>query len=338
MKVSVVVPVYGVEDYLDECVKSIVNQTYKNLEIILVDDGGKDKCPDMCDEWAKKDNRITVIHKENGGQGTARNVALDVMTGDYVLFVDGDDMILPVMVEKMLKAADNGKIDLVLCGLTVNNRLRKVDTDWYNQSKLFAPDEIFFEYLVSKRILTGPVCKLIAKSLIENIRFPDFRANEDAYIMHEILGNCNSAYVLKDFLYIQNIRDSSTEQSEFNLSKMHLIDCAYSLKNYVNKNYPQYKAYVSGRVAEECIYLLYKMYIQNLSESYSFCEDKIKLILEDEIKLLNKETKIYKEVYTYLNKKKLFIFKIRMLKLKVKIRKNIKMLIIRIKTGLGDGL
>ena len=87
--ISVIVPVYKVEKYLNKCVQSIVNQTYKNLEIILVDDGSPDNCPQMCDEWAKKDSRIKVIHKENGGVSSARNAGLDNSFGDYIGFIDG---------------------------------------------------------------------------------------------------------------------------------------------------------------------------------------------------------------------------------------------------------
>ena len=90
-KVSIIVPVYNVEKYLDKCIESIVNQTYRNIEIILVDDGSPDKCPEICNEWAKKDDRIKVIHKENGGLSSARNAALEIAQGDYITFVDSDD-------------------------------------------------------------------------------------------------------------------------------------------------------------------------------------------------------------------------------------------------------
>ena len=93
--VSVIVPIYKVEDYLDECVKSIVDQTYKNIEIILVDDGSPDHCPQKCDKWAKKDLRIRVVHKQNGGLSSARNAGLDVAKGEYIAFVDSDDFISP---------------------------------------------------------------------------------------------------------------------------------------------------------------------------------------------------------------------------------------------------
>ena len=92
-KISIIVPIYNVEKYLDECLNSIVNQSYTNLEIVLVDDGSPDNCPKMCDEWAKKDNRIIVIHKENGGLSDARNAGLNAITGDYFVFVDSDDFV-----------------------------------------------------------------------------------------------------------------------------------------------------------------------------------------------------------------------------------------------------
>lgn len=114
-KISVIVPVYKTEGILDRCVESIVGQTYKNLEIILVDDGSPDNCPAMCDEWAEKDSRIRVIHKENGGVSSARNAALDIATGDYIGFVDSDDWIEPEMYSSLIqKISESGK-NIALC-------------------------------------------------------------------------------------------------------------------------------------------------------------------------------------------------------------------------------
>lgn len=331
MKVSVIVPVYGVEKYLNACVESIVNQTYTELEIFLVDDGGKDNCPKMCDEWAAKDDRIIVIHKENGGQGTARNAALDIMTGHYVLFVDSDDRILPTMVEKMIDATDFGKIDLVLCGLTVNNSLRVVDTSWYSHNKLYSAKEILYEYLTVKKIISGPVCKLIGRQLIDNIRFPEFRANEDEFIMHEILGSCNSAYILNEHLYVQNVRDKSTEQSGFTIDKMHLIDCGYSLINYIEKNYPEYGLYVKDKVAQACMGLLDKMYREKVFMEFSECEEKIKCILSEEVKKIDSNTSIYRRVNMYLNAPFVYRCKININSKKSNIKKLMKSLIIKCK-------
>ena len=113
--ISVIVPVYCVEQYLEKCVSSIVNQTYKNLEIILVDDGSPDNCPQLCDDWQKKDKRIRVIHKENGGLSDARNAGLRASSGELVMFVDSDDWIAPEMAEKMEFAMRTYHADMVLC-------------------------------------------------------------------------------------------------------------------------------------------------------------------------------------------------------------------------------
>lgn len=113
--ISVIVPVYCVEQYLEKCVSSIVNQTYKNLEIILVDDGSPDNCPQLCDDWQKKDKRIRVIHKENGGLSDARNAGLRASSGELVMFVDSDDWIAPEMAEKMELAMRTYHADMVLC-------------------------------------------------------------------------------------------------------------------------------------------------------------------------------------------------------------------------------
>lgn len=100
--VSVIIPVYGVEMYIDQCIDSVVNQSYEDLEIILVDDGSKDRCPAICDEWSQKDKRIKVIHQENKGLSGARNAALNVFTGEYVTFLDGDDLFHTNMISEML--------------------------------------------------------------------------------------------------------------------------------------------------------------------------------------------------------------------------------------------
>ena len=114
--VTVVIPIYNVEQYLDRCIDSVVNQTYKNLEIILVDDGSPDNCPAMCDAWAQKDSRIKVVHKENGGLGYARNSGMEVATGKYIFFFDSDDSIELTLVEKCVNAAKEHNSELVIFG------------------------------------------------------------------------------------------------------------------------------------------------------------------------------------------------------------------------------
>ena len=113
-KVSIVVPIYNVEKYLEQCIDSIINQTLKDIEIILVDDGSPDNCPQICDDYAKKDSRIKVVHKKNGGLSSARNAGIEVATGDYIGFVDSDDYIELDMYEKMYSIAIENNVDFVM--------------------------------------------------------------------------------------------------------------------------------------------------------------------------------------------------------------------------------
>ena len=113
--VSIIVPIYGVDEYLNKCIDSIVNQTYKNIEIILVDDGSPDKCPQICDAFSQKDKRIKVIHKKNGGLSEARNVGIDHANGEYFIFVDSDDWIENTMVEHLLSICKKYDVELATC-------------------------------------------------------------------------------------------------------------------------------------------------------------------------------------------------------------------------------
>lgn len=287
MKVSIIVPVYGVEQYLDKCVSSIVGQTYKNLEIFLVDDGSPDNCPQMCDEWAKKDERITVIHKENGGQGTARNAALDKITGDYLLFVDSDDYILPDMVEKLVANTHNGKIPAVFCGMILYDKIKTRKTNWHETTRIVSARELMGEYLIEGKIFGGPQCKLLRADIFEDIRFPSFRANEDAFVLHHILGKCNTAVLLNEWLYVMNLHEGSTEAKPFNPNKMHLLDCDYDLKEYIFKHFPEYQEQADFKLLTDAIFLLEKLYAGNEQKCYEEHEEKLwKIIFEEYQKLM----------------------------------------------------
>ena len=115
--ISVIVPIYKVQDYLKECIESIINQTYSDIEVILVDDGSPDRCPQMCDEWAKRDSRIRVVHKKNGGLSSARNAGLDVAKGEYISFVDSDDFICKDALENLYNRIKDDKSIGITSGL-----------------------------------------------------------------------------------------------------------------------------------------------------------------------------------------------------------------------------
>lgn len=158
-KVSVIVPVYNVEKYLDRCIVSIVGQTLSDIEIILVDDGSPDNCPAMCDDWSKRDKRIKVIHKKNGGLGFARNSGMNIATGEYIIFCDSDDKVAPEMYETLYNATEGGKYDVVYSGFNVEQKIgRWSKENDYNEVRTFDStnsEKIALSFIVDTDITEG---------------------------------------------------------------------------------------------------------------------------------------------------------------------------------------
>ena len=188
-KISVIVPIYKVEDYLPQCIESIINQTYNNLEIILVDDGSPDKCPQICDEYAKKDNRIRVIHKENGGLSSARNAGLDIATGDYIAFVDSDDYLDVLMYQTLMGVIDEYGVDVVVCDLFEINgeKLKTYSTDTQKVCVLDNMNDIFSHFIKPIPKIRFEVWnKLFKRSAIGDVRFKVGQIYEDLHFDRNI--------------------------------------------------------------------------------------------------------------------------------------------------------
>ena len=201
--ISVIIPVYNVEKYLDRCIESVVNQTYRNLEIILVDDGSPDRCPQICDDWSTKDPRIRVIHKANGGLSSARNTGLQNSNGEYLYFIDSDDWIELDMLQSLYDACSHNDVLLSVCGRYVhfeNNNSIQID-------KCPAANEIMPSKVFVSHMLIGDHCdscawdKLFHKSLLVDIRFPEGRIYEDVAIMYKIALSTSCVATLSKQLY-----------------------------------------------------------------------------------------------------------------------------------------
>lgn len=227
--ISVIVPCYNVEKYLDQCVQSIVDQTYTNLEIILVDDGSPDRVPEMCDEWAKKDSRIVVVHKSNGGLSDARNAGLDICTGEYIAFVDSDDFIDNIMYEKLYELHLKTKADVVACLA----RLYYEKDDKYDMNHrtfLFKESynsDTYLRELVRRRVGCASWDKLYTKEFVGNSRFIKGRNNEDLIWLYGrfYTGNYNVAYTL-DYYYNYRKSEGSITTSKAN---PHTFDAYYNV-------------------------------------------------------------------------------------------------------------
>lgn len=201
-KVTVIVPVYNVEKYLRKCLDSLINQTYKNLEIIVVDDGSTDNSVKICDEFANKDNRITVIRQKNGGISIARNVGLDKMTGSYVIFVDSDDYLEINAVEKFLKISITEGADIV-CSETIIIFKDRIVHNSNKENEKYST-ELIKEKILLDKLGNHVITKFYKAELWKNIRFPEKLVYEDFYIMPSVCVNAKKIVYKCEPLYYYN--------------------------------------------------------------------------------------------------------------------------------------
>lgn len=187
--ISIVIPVYNVANYLEKCVNSLLDQTYENIEILLINDGSKDNSGEVCDMLAQQDSRIRVIHQENAGVSAARNTALDIMNGDFVTFVDGDDFVAPDFIECMYNAACKYNADIATCGhyrVNFDGSLKKIYHLSDNPEDIIctigkdAIMNMFYERICS----ASSGSKLYKRELFNNLRFPDYIMGEDTFVVY----------------------------------------------------------------------------------------------------------------------------------------------------------
>ena len=200
-KLSVIVPVYKVEPYIHKCVDSILNQTYTNLEVILVDDGSPDNCGKICDEYAEKDSRVKVIHKKNGGLSDARNAGIDIAAGDIIGFIDSDDYIEPYMYQEMIDYMQLNNLDIV-CADTNQVKENKIKyKPRYKENKIWKKNEALYEIL-NGSLDKSAVNKIYKRRVINNIRFPKGRVYEDVATTYQFIYNADKiGYLSKPYYY-----------------------------------------------------------------------------------------------------------------------------------------
>ncbi|MCO7176711.1 glycosyltransferase family 2 protein [Sporolactobacillus kofuensis] len=246
--ISVIVAVYQTEQYLEQCIESIVNQTYRNLEIILVDDGSPDRSPEICDLWAEKDSRILVIHKKNGGPSSALNVALDRATGDYIAFVDCDDWIQNDTYEFLMTNLRKERADMSICsefqvfGKSIRRPEKKENV------YLVMNSEQAFRFINSIGYFgVGVWDKLYAKQLFDHVRFPLGHTGEDYSVTYTLLDRAGTiVYDSTPKYYYRQRSGSITHRSDIDLCS---IQSAEKMLALVRKKYPSIEIYaISGYV------------------------------------------------------------------------------------------
>lgn len=275
--VSVIVPCYNVEQYLPQCIDSILNQTYQNLEVWLVDDGSPDRCGEICDEYAKKDARIKVINKKNGGLADARNVALDVMTGEYVVFVDSDDYISPTHIEGLYHLIEKYGADVsvnTFCSFyegSSPNPSPKSTKDWVLDG-LHAAEIMFYQ----EHFDTTAWGKMYKASLFDGIRYPQGLLFEDLPTTYRLLLKANKVVFNDEQSYFYLLRSNSIEGAAFS---PHKLDSGLRLMALMDKDRDKLQAIIKSyncRIASFAFHLLLQM--PNGYEHRKDLERRIKMI------------------------------------------------------------
>ena len=244
--ISVIIPIYNVEKYLRKCIDSVINQTYRNIEIILVNDGSPDNCKNICEEYKEKDNRIIIINKENGGLSDARNAGIDIANGKYIAFIDSDDYVTDDYIEFMYNLIKDNDVNMAMCNVQVvwkNMKIKEILNEESVETELLTSKQAFYNLLFDKG---GRVCayaKLYKKDLFNEIRFPKGRVYEDTAIMYKIIDNAKKiAFGNKCCYYYVARKGSISKQAEFNKNEQDYIDHTFQMLDYIEKNYPDLKS------------------------------------------------------------------------------------------------
>ncbi len=240
--VSIIIPVYNVEDYLSESLDSVLMQTYKNLEIILLDDGSTDNSGKLCDEYAKKDSRIAAKHVENGGLANARNVSLANVNGEYIMFVDSDDFVSPYYVEASLDVALKTGADIV-CTNAVKFIDKVPETGKHAETKaeVYSGEEAVSLLFYQKKFNNSAWSKLLKTSVIREITFPVGRIYEDLATTYRWFLNSGKIAYLDQTLYFYRQRSGSIMRLGFNDRKYDRVAISSEIRNYISDNYPSIK-------------------------------------------------------------------------------------------------
>jgi len=285
-QISIIVPVYKVEQYLDRCVNSILNQTFTDFELILVDDGSPDRCPQMCDEWAKKDARIRVIHKENGGLSSARNAGLAVMQGEYVNFVDSDDWIEKDALEYLLYLINKYDADFSFAEMVrVSKEKQNCDKEVKREEYLSQEEFLLRFFKVNTQVNVQYACaKLYKANLFHNIRYYEGITAEDVPTMFEVAILCKRIAHGSKIIYNYFINPNSITQTAFNEKNFDLLTvwdmvCESARVNECEK-WIANMAYLNRCRADMGI--LYQFSIaQHYKKNYEIYKDRINQIAED---------------------------------------------------------
>jgi len=283
--ITVVVPSYNIEKLLPRCVNSILNQTFKDFEIIIVNDGSTDSTGVVADKLAIEDSRIRIIHQENGGAGRARNTGINIAKSVYISFIDGDDQIHPEMLKLLVEAIDSTQSSIAVCGINtiLQSKQNSIKTDEINSEieyELYNTVDAMEILLSDKKFYRSPCNKLFRRDLFETIRFEEGVLYEDTFTIYEIFKSAMQTVYLdfNGYYYLINL-DSTTRE---NYNPRHL-DAIFQIKRVITDlkdSFPQLTFYEEARLARQYIILAYKI-MSSIKEDRKYLPELINMFKED---------------------------------------------------------
>ena len=275
-KISIIVPVYNVENYISKCLKSIINQSYKNLEIIVVNDGSTDRSGHICNYYSKIDKRVILINQKNQGLSMARNNALDIASGEYIGFVDSDDWVESDMFSTLYENAVVHNADIAICNAT---RI-------FDSEKINLPNKIFlfskynndesiavytgvnkFNYYLSKRDYYV-WNKLYKRYLFNNVRFPSGKLFEDIFTTYKLIDNANRIVITTKSMYNYVYRTDSITERPFSIDKMAMVEAHMEIHKHISNKYPHLEKACRNRVFLSLIDLMYQAYSEGYIDTH----------------------------------------------------------------------
>ncbi len=285
--ISVIVPVYNVEEYLTQCIESIINQTYTNLEIILVDDGSTDQSGKICDEYAIKDDRIQVIHKENRGVGSARNVGLDTSKGEYVSFVDSDDYVDKNYIKILLKQMLEHNVQVSICNLAITDK-KNTTIRYKDKINGVITTDIVIKKILNFELGCSACGKLYRHDLITDIRFSDYIFGEDLEFVIKVLSMISNVFLSSRCLYYYIMNLDSIVHSGFSYSKFLSLQVFKEILEQSKDK--SYYPYAISRYISSNFHILMRIDIKSNLNEYKYMCNTIKkyrkyIVLRSDISL-----------------------------------------------------
>ncbi len=236
MKISVIVPIYNVKEYLEECISSILRQTYTDYELILVDDGSTDGCGEECDKMLARDARIKVVHKENGGLSSARNAGMKVATGEFYFFIDSDDYITDDALRQFVSIQGQTNSDIVMA---LNTRDKNFLDDGGDKPYTIYTPQVALRKALRDKINVSAWAKLYKASLFEGIYYPEGKNYEDYATTPKLFKRANQIACMHSYLYFYRVNETSITGAQFSAKRMQYFDVAEDILQFIKVEFPE---------------------------------------------------------------------------------------------------